>query len=529
MDSLMKKAWSMLGKKKYIVPALSGILIGLLTHFPVLINRFPNSDSMANFYFDQNMITSGRWFLTVACGISSYYDLGWLIGVLSIVYIAVAAVFVCEFFEIRSLVNRGLIAALLVTFPAICATFSYMYTMDGYMIGLILAVLAAYVTKRYRYGFVPGAFCLAFCLGIYQAYLAVTILLCIFYLIIKCLENKKIAELWSAGWRFLVMGISGGALYMGILKILLAIQGKELDSYQGIDEMGSFSAAELPGLVAAAVKDFGAFALKGNILINNGFSLVAVVLLVVVAICAALFCFAKIGGKRRYINLLFILVFAAMLPVATNVVMIVSAEAYYHLLMRLQWVMYPVFAVVLTDAASGYVKSIEKDFLKTKAGRRYAKGILAGSIVTFLSAAGLSYCFLLMDNIAYFNMNERYEKTYAYCLRLLDRMEETPGYEPGMPVAMIGVVNEENYPNTDITTEVTDRISGTGGSILIYKGEQYAAFMKHYMNVTFETIEGDALIEIYQSEEYRQMDSFPAANSMQVVDGILYVKTEAKE
>ena len=123
----------MLGKKKYIVPALSGILIGLLTHFPVLINRFPNSDSMANFYFDQNMITSGRWFLTVACGISSYYDLGWLIGVLSIVYIAVAAVFVCEFFEIRSLVNRGLIAALLVTFPAICATFSYMYTMDGYV------------------------------------------------------------------------------------------------------------------------------------------------------------------------------------------------------------------------------------------------------------------------------------------------------------------------------------------------------------------------------------------------------------
>ena len=109
----------------------------------------------------------------------------------------------------------------------------------------------------------------------------------------KNAENKKIAELWSAGWRFLVMGISGGALYMGILKILLAIQGKELDSYQGIDEMGSFSAAELPGLVAAAVKDFRAFALKGNILINNGFSLVAVVLLVVVAICAALFCFTK--------------------------------------------------------------------------------------------------------------------------------------------------------------------------------------------------------------------------------------------
>ena len=58
---------------------------------------------------------------------------------------------------------------------------------------------------------------------------------------------------------------------------------------------------------------------------------------------------------------------------------------------------------------------------------------------------------------------------------------------------------------------------------------QYAAFMKHYMNVSFEVIEGDKLVEIYNSDEYRSMDSFPALNSMQVVDGILYVKTEAKE
>ena len=75
-----------------VVPFLTTIVVGLLTHFPVMVNDFPNADAMTNFYFDQNMVTSGRWFLTIACGISSYFDLKWVNAVLSILYLAVAAV-----------------------------------------------------------------------------------------------------------------------------------------------------------------------------------------------------------------------------------------------------------------------------------------------------------------------------------------------------------------------------------------------------------------------------------------------------
>ena len=35
--------------------------------------------------------------------------------------------------------------------------------------------------------------------------------------------------------------------------------------------------------------------------------------------------------------------------------------------------------------------------------------------------------------------------------------------------------------------------------------------------------------EMYYSEEYIAMDSFPGANSMGVIDGILYIKTENSE
>ena len=78
---------------KIAIPFLSAVTVGLLAHFPVMSSNLPNADAMSNFYFDQNMVTSGRWFLTVVCGISSYFDLKWVIGVLSILYLQIFLAF----------------------------------------------------------------------------------------------------------------------------------------------------------------------------------------------------------------------------------------------------------------------------------------------------------------------------------------------------------------------------------------------------------------------------------------------------
>ncbi len=525
MDALFGRLWNVVKKKEYAVPFLSAVIVGLLTHMFLFTNKLPNADAMTSFYFDQNMVTSGRWFLTVVCGISSYYDLNWIIGILSVLYLAIAAVFISEFFEVKTLSTRGCIGALLVTFPALTATFAYLYTADGYMLAFLLAVLAAYFTRKYKWGFIGGAVCLACSIGSYQAYLAVTVLLCLFSLMNMCLANQTFKEIWSKAWRYLVMGIGGGVLYYVALKVCLSVQGKELDTYQGINEMGKISLQTLPEMIFDAYFDFAAFALKGNIFINNGFSLVCVVLLTVVVCATALFCYLKSKAFKRWYQTLLLLVFTAMIPLGTNIIFFMSSDVNFHLLMRMQWVLLPIYAVVLSEAWP--IKKDENELMGNSKKKISFSLIIA--CIGVIASAGLSYQFALMDNIAYFNMNERYEKTYAYCLRLVDRMEQTEGYVQGMPVAMIGVVDESKYPMTDITGDVTSRISGSTGDILIYKGEQYAAFMKHYMNVTINPVVGDQIIEIYNSPEYREMDSFPAENSMKVVDGVLYIKTEPKE
>ena len=67
---------------------------------------------------------------------------------------------------------------------------------------------------------------------------------------------------------------------------------------------------------------------------------------------------------------------------------------------------------------------------------------------------------------------------------------------------------------------------GMNGDSLLYTGANYQAFMKHYLGATLNFLEPEAMSDIYYSEEYIALDSFPGENSTKVVDGILYVKTE---
>ena len=62
-----------------------------------MLSDIPNHDGLSSMYFDQNMITSGRWFLSVACGFSSYFTIPWIIGLIGLLWLALTAVALTEF------------------------------------------------------------------------------------------------------------------------------------------------------------------------------------------------------------------------------------------------------------------------------------------------------------------------------------------------------------------------------------------------------------------------------------------------
>ncbi len=498
-------------KREWKIAFLAVFLLGLLIHIPAMTADIPNHDGLDSMYFDQNMITSGRWFLTVACGFSSYYTIPWLIGVLGLFFLALAGAALTEFLALREAWIIIPVSGLLAAFPALASNFAYVYTLDGYMLALLLAVLSALLTQKHRLGFLAGGACLAFSMGIYQAYLPFAVLLSIYAIAIRLTEDGGFKEKCIYALRYLCMGVLGFVLYYLILQALLKLQGKELANYQGINGIsgGNTAGMSLLAPIRKAYSDFAVFTLKGRILFQNIFSTAAMLLL------AGLFLFllARIClQKRWWKNPLFyvsIALLALGLPIATNIILLVSPELTYHLLMRYQWVLYPILL-----AAFCY---------------HFGRQGRGGSLIQWCLLCAVSvlvFHYAVADNIGYSNWQKRYEKTYAYCVRLLDRIEQTEGYYQGIPIAMVGVVGTDEYPVTDITEAVTGGMIGLSGDSLLYTGRNYQAFMKHYLGATLNFMTPEEMSDIYFSEEYIAMESFPGATSTKVVDGILYVRTE---
>jgi len=512
-------------RREWKTAFFSCVLIGLLIHMPILLSDIPNHDGLDSMYFDQNMITSGRWFLMIACGFSSFYTLPWVIGLLGLGFLGCAAAALCELLEVRKTWAVVLCSGLLVSFPALASTFAYVFTLDGYMLAILLAVLAVLLTKKYRRGYLPGAVCLAFSMGIYQAYLSFAMILSVFSVVKlfadalaeepgRAADRRSRMKAGCAGTlRYLGMGVLGAALYYCILRVLLLVQGKELAGYQGIDGMlpGAPSGGGILSAMAGMYRDFAGFTLKGNVLFQNVFSLAACCLLVCVSAAAVVL---KAGNRKSWKNpalLVIILLAALALPLAANVILLISPSVTYHLLMRYQWILFAIGAVALVSGCEFHGKA--DVWLEWG-------GCLAASVLVF--------CYGITDNIAYSNLQKKYEKTYAYCLRLLDRIEQTEGYYPGVPIAMIGVAGDEQFPSTDLTLSVTSNMIGMSGDSLLYRGDNYEAFIRHYLGATLNILPAEAMEEMYYSEEYRAMDSFPGADSIRMIDGIMYIKTENK-
>ena len=117
-------------KKEWKIAFWSAFVIGLMVHIYKFTNLLPNHDSLYNFYSTQNMAASGRWFLSIACGFGSYFDLPWVNGILSLFFMGLTAAMVAEVFRMKNPVLIVLSSGLQVSFPAITATMSYEFTAD---------------------------------------------------------------------------------------------------------------------------------------------------------------------------------------------------------------------------------------------------------------------------------------------------------------------------------------------------------------------------------------------------------------
>ena len=312
---------------------------------------------------------------------------------------------------------------------------------------------------------------------------------------------------------YLYMGITGALLYVVILKILLKIEGKSIGTYQGGDSAAAIGLSQRFSFLPSMYKDFVSFTLSKGFLVGYVCAAAALVL-VICTVISVIVLIAKSGVYKKMWFYWVGLLTLVLVPVSANIIMLVMPDVTYHLIMRYQWVLFLIVCVAICDRCVG------KEIVKK------GNGLLSFAFVIAAFVILVSYG--VADNIGYTNLRRKYEKTYAYALRLLDRIESTEGYYQGIPVALMGVISDDEYPSTDITYPATSEMIGLGGDYdyLIYTSDNYEAFLKYYLGASLNFVSAEEESRIYYSDEYIEMESFPGKTSVRYVDGVIWVKTE---
>ena len=154
----------------YKCPALASLIVGFLAHMFTFANKLVNHDELSALFKKGATTVSGRWGLELLSHVLPNYSMPWLYGVMSIVLITVAVCFIIHMFGIKNKVLQAVTAGLVISFPSLTGTFSYMFTSSSYAVSFLLAVLAAFFASRKRWVmYLPAVVCTVLSVSIYQS------------------------------------------------------------------------------------------------------------------------------------------------------------------------------------------------------------------------------------------------------------------------------------------------------------------------------------------------------------------------
>lgn len=495
-------------RKEWKLAFLSAFLGCLLVHVFKFTNTLPNHDSLFNAYADQNITGSGRWFLQYACGISSYFDLPWLNGLLCAVYLGLTAAIVAETLDMKNPVVIVLSSLVLVTTISTTETLFFEFTADGYLLALMMCALAACLSCKgnHWYTYIISGVCICLSLAVYQAYLSFAVVLCICYLINHMLNGNMDAK---AAWKWigkhiLIYGIAMAAYY-AIWKLILAVTGIQATDYQGINEVGSI---HLPTILSGAiesVKNLLLYFLEWNIL-EHPITLYAVLNILFLLCLAFIVITAVVKSaiwKKKASLLTLIMCLAACVPVISLWRFLSDGVQYRPMMMHSASLLY-ILAIVLFD-----------------------KWVCKRTSTAFgLLMALICFNWAVMANISYFYLDQCYERSYYIGSRMMERIE-LEQEEHGDTIESIAFIGTQVENVAFANTAPGDRIHLLGTLLeehLLYDHVHAYLYICNIYDLDLPAAALEDRKTLEKTDAIQNMGIWPAADSVEVIDGVLVIK-----
>lgn len=498
----------------------AAVIFGLMTHLYQFNNKLYNYDELANTPSGNGAsVEQGRWFLKWMGDIlvkytGGVYSLPLLNGLLSLLLLAVSAALIAEMFQVTHWIPAAFIGGFTVVFPSVVCMFFYMFTSVFYAVGILFSVLAAYFVVRYPRS-IPahiGAVLLLACsLGVYQAYFPNAVCLLVISVILLSAfreENRTWKNIFFTALRYVGVLAAGMVVYFFINMVVLKVNGVEMISYQGGASMGQITLRQFLSAVKRCYRDFIALG-NDNVLVLNATGILRVCYWLVMGLFAVSALLLLVFEKGDWLKKAIMAAGFLALPVAMFLVYIMAPDAQTYTLMGYAVVYLLIFFAVWTDYYSRKV---------------HCKGELR---VGFTWVAEM-ICFVMLATYIWYGngcyMSLEYTKNHdmAYFQTMITQIKSVEGYEDNLSVAFVGDTIEDA---TNTQGSLMGPVFGIDG-----KAESNVnSFSRIHIIIEYlgfaPTICGYEETKILrESEEVKNMPSYPDDGSIQIIDNIIVVK-----
>ena len=482
---------------------------GLLTHLYMLTNKLPNHDDIGHLLGCNYGAASGRWLLPAVLKISGNFSTPWLNGLLSVLWLAVACCITVELLRIRRPFFCVLAATLMVSFPTVTSTLTYMFTADGYFLALALACGAVFCAARFRFGPAAAAVLITLSMALYQSYFSVAAALCVGTLILDALDGElPTKRLLVQCLRLFLTLLAGLLLYL--LTVKISAPFVPLTDYQGISEICRFSLAVFPKLVADAYRRYGDFFFAASYPLHASFLKYG---LAASAVCT-IYQLARTAYGRRLPAGKTLLLSALLLvyPLAGNIITVMAPDQKPHLLM-----LYGLCYALLLPLA--VTENAERAEGMRKTPQRACACVIAATLLI------TSFGYAVAANQAYLKMDVAGKQLASYSTRLLSAIESAPGYIGGMPVALTG------YPSSSLPADPSPPLSefellGVFSLRDYLDAYTYGDYLRMYHGFigTVYSAGSDQAAYFKALPEVAAMPAYPSEGSVRVIEGCVVVK-----
>lgn len=500
--------------KNNIIAFFSTFILGIITHFTIFITESIAPDALVTGSYKISgawEMSLGRWgirFLdTIRGGIVSEV----VIIVLSLIFLSFMSVAIYKILNIENKFAIILISFIIATAPQFSETFMFIYCADSYCLSALLATLFAYcITKKAekKHLLIIGIIFGIISLSIYQAYIALTIVLIIIKYVLDLIKNslndKKIIMEFVKD--MLIIGVSM-ICYFVITKAILFINGLEFASYKGASSMSIKNIIlNLPKTIINSYIIIWQYLFKEDILYNNFWHRNILNSLLFIMFFAYLI--KVIIENKIYINkakIICIFICFIIFPLGINVISIIMPDTVTNIVTGPALLMMYILVIAFIE------NSNLKNNIQNKIVRNTVNIILAFMIFTYI----------MSDNATYMARDEVYKNYYNIANNILTKAYSIDGYSAEKKWIFtdnIRYVSKFANMSTGVIAndyETWDNIDG------IWANYQ---FFSRYLGVELNMATKEEYYKMIEKEEIKNMKEYPSKDCVKVIGDYIVVK-----